>query len=104
MTRGSTSVNVEARPPTERPPFTIGSLRKAIPAHCFERSLLRSAGYLAVDLLLVGALFAFSQWIHHSAPTWLAVIAWPVYWFFQVHSSACCQGCTKLDSPQPDTW
>jgi hypothetical protein len=34
------------RPPTEKPEFTIGTLRKAIPAHCFKRSLWRSFSYL----------------------------------------------------------
>jgi omega-6 fatty acid desaturase (delta-12 desaturase) len=85
MTRGSIQVNTESRAPTEKPPFTVGSLRKAIPAHCFERSLLRSSAYLGVDVLLAASLFAASQVIEAKAPMWLAVIAWPLYWFFQVN-------------------
>jgi hypothetical protein len=34
------------RPPVDKPEFTIGTLRKAIPAHCFKRSLWRSFSYL----------------------------------------------------------
>ena len=86
MTRGNTSVNVGVRAPTEKPSFTIGALRKAVPSHCFERSLLRSSAYLAVDIFMAGWLFAFSQLIEARAPTWLAALAWPVYWFFQVYS------------------
>ncbi|KAJ6829210.1 delta(12)-fatty-acid desaturase FAD2-like [Iris pallida] len=40
------------RAPSEKPPFTVGQLRKAIPPHCFERSVLRSFSYVARDLLL----------------------------------------------------
>lgn len=84
MTRGAGQVNTDSRAPSEKPPFTIGTLRKAIPAHCFERSLLRSFAYLGVDLLLVGILFTVSQLIEARAPLWLAAVAWPLYWFFQV--------------------
>ena len=31
-----------ARQPTDEPPFTLGQLRRAIPAHCFKRSTLGS--------------------------------------------------------------
>lgn len=88
MTRGAISLNTTARAPTEKPPFTIGTLRKAIPPHCFERSILRSATYLAVDILLASFLFAFSQLLEARAPAWLALLAWPVYWFFQVTSES----------------
>ena len=84
MTRGAVQIHTDKRAPTDKPPFTIGSLRKAIPAHCFERSLSRSFGYLGFDLLLVALLYAFSQIVEAKAPLWLAVIAWPAYWFFQV--------------------
>jgi Domain of unknown function (DUF3474) len=45
------------RVPTEQPPFTLGQLRRAIPDHCFERSLLTSSLYLVTDLALVAALY-----------------------------------------------
>ena len=69
------------RSPVEQPPFTIGQLRKALPAHCFERSLLRSSAYLAVDLTAMAALLVASQLIPSGWPGWLL---WPIYWFFQV--------------------
>jgi len=83
MTRGSVSVNAQNRPPTAKPTFTKATLRKAIPEHCFERSLARSCAYLVADLLLVAALFGLSQLVEAKAPTWLAVLFWPCYWFFQ---------------------
>jgi len=45
------SSKVSKRVPVEKPDFTVGTLRRAIPPHCFERSLLRSSGYVAADLL-----------------------------------------------------
>lgn len=42
-----------SRAPSQRPPFTVGDLRKAVPAHCFRRSFLTSTLYLLVDLALV---------------------------------------------------
>lgn len=84
MTRGDGQIHTGARAPTEKPPFTVGTLRRAIPAHCFERSMARSFAYLGVDLVLVAALYAFSQIIESKAPVWLAVLSWPLYWFFQV--------------------
>lgn len=69
-----------------KPPFTIGTLRKAIPAHCFERSALHSAAYLMVDVALVAALYVASTYIDPAPlPTWFKyTFLWPTYWFFQV--------------------
>ena len=37
-------------PVSQEPPnFTLADLRKAVPPHCFKRSLLRSSAYLAAD-------------------------------------------------------
>lgn len=78
------------RPPTEKPEFTIGTLRKAIPAHCFKRSTWRSFSYLLVDLVAVAALYFASTFIDSVAPAWLAYGAlWPLYWFWQ---GAVCTG------------
>lgn len=70
------------RSPVDPPPFTIGQLRKAVPAHCFERSLLRSSAYLAVDLTAMVALLVASLLIPSG---WPGMLLWPIYWFFQVH-------------------
>ena len=79
------------RQPTAVPPFTIGALRKAIPAHCFKRSLLKSSAYLAVDLLMAALLYLASTRIDGApVPTWCKFgILWPLYWFFQ---GAVCTG------------
>lgn len=77
------------RAPSTAPPFTVGQLRKAIPPHCFERSLLRSSAYLIVDLVGVAVLYYASTFID-NAPAWLAwSLLWPAYWFFQ---GAVCTG------------
>ncbi len=73
------------RAPVEVPPFTIGQLRKALPAHCFERSLLRSSAYLAADLAAAALLLAASQLIPAG---WPGLALWPAYWFLQARSPA----------------
>ena len=90
LARRSTAVT-EKRVPTAKPDFTIGTLRKAIPPHCFERSLWRSSAYLAVDLLIVALLYLGSSYVYQPAvPRWLAYgLLWPMYWFFQ---GAVCTG------------
>ena len=79
------SSKLSKRVPVEKPDFTVGTLRKAIPPHCFERSLLRSSGYVAADLLGMAALYFCSTFIDQPAvPRWLAYgLLWPTYWFFQ---------------------
>ena len=67
-------------------PFTIGTLRKAVPAHCFERSLLRSSLYLLADLTAVALLFLACLQIDRL-PWWAAAVAWPVYWLCQVRTA-----------------
>ena len=73
------------RPPVEKPEFTIGTLRRAIPAHCFRRSALRSGAYLAADLVGLALLYAASTLIDSPAlgvPRALAYgLLWPAYWF-----------------------
>lgn len=71
-----------ARAPADTPPFTLGTLRRAIPAHCFERSMTRSFAYLAMDVAVCAALWWGSTFID-SAPKPLPFLLWPLYWFFQ---------------------
>lgn len=75
----------KARVPTEKPQFTLGTIRKAIPAHCWQRSLVKSFTYLMTDVLVCSALFYAATWIDHPAvPRWLAwLVLWPMYWFWQ---------------------
>ncbi|EIE22398.1 delta12 fatty acid desaturase [Coccomyxa subellipsoidea C-169] len=79
---------VNNRQPIEKPPFTIGTLRKAIPQHCFKRSLLTSSAYLAANLAAVALLYVCSTAID-TLPTWARLISWPLYWFCQ---GAVCTG------------
>lgn len=76
----------------------VGDLRRAIPAHCFERSALKSGAYLLVDLLVVTVLYLFSTKIDtlpvpaalgvHGA-TAVRAACWALYWFLQ---GAVCTG------------
>lgn len=73
------------RQPIEKPAFTIGQLRKAIPPHCFKRSLLRSMSYLITDLFMIATLYWASTFID-TAPVPAALrwgLLWPLYWFLQ---------------------
>nr|ABA91057.2 Omega-3 fatty acid desaturase, chloroplast precursor, putative, expressed [Oryza sativa Japonica Group] len=61
------------------PPFRIGDVRAAIPAHCWRKTPLRSLSYVARDLLIVAALFAAAASSIDLAWAW----AWPLYWAAQ---------------------
>ena len=80
-----------SRQPTGTPPFTIGTLRKAIPPHCFDRSLLRSSAYLGADLAAVALLYFCSTLFSHPAVPALVRwgLLWPTYWVLQ---GAVCTG------------
>jgi omega-6 fatty acid desaturase (delta-12 desaturase) len=71
----------------EMPNFTIKDIRDAIPKHCFQRSALKGALYIARDLAYMSANFyAFNSWIMPAlsgAPTIVRGAAWGVYAFAQ---------------------
>ncbi|XP_072977794.1 fatty acid desaturase DES2 [Typha angustifolia] len=71
------------RSPTEKPPFTLGQIKKAIPPHCFQRSALRSFSYVVHDLLISSILLFFALAVIPSLPSPLHYVAWPLYWIFQ---------------------
>ncbi|XP_027063286.1 delta(12)-acyl-lipid-desaturase-like [Coffea arabica] len=71
------------RAPYSKPPFTIGDIRKAIPPHCFKRSLLRSFSYLVHDLILVGLFYYIATTYFHLLPSPYNYLAWPIYWILQ---------------------
>lgn len=77
------STAVDSRPPTEEPPFTIADLKKAIPAHCFERSTLRSSMYTVIDLAMVAAVYMIATTVIPASPAILQPILWPIYWVIQ---------------------
>ena len=68
------------------PDFTIKQIRDAIPAHCFERSALRSSYYVVQDILCSALTFAIAY--NFVTPeiipsTALRVVAWNIYGFLQ---------------------
>lgn len=69
------------RAPTAKPPFTIGQLKKAVPPHCFNRSLLKSGSYLVIDLCIATALFLATTYITY--PGLVGWILWSLYWVAQ---------------------
>nr|AGN95843.1 fatty acid delta12-desturase FAD2-3 [Hiptage benghalensis] len=71
------------RVPHAKPPFTLGELKKAIPSHCFQRSLFRSFSYVIHDLFLSSVFYYIASNYFHLLPSPLCYIAWPVYWVFQ---------------------
>ncbi|XBH79788.1 hypothetical protein VPH35_105680 [Triticum aestivum] len=71
------------RSPTDKPPFTLGQIKKAIPPHCFQRSIIKSFSYVVHDLVIVAALlYAALVWIP-TLPSVLQLGAWPLYWVVQ---------------------
>lgn len=75
------------RPPNlcvEPPPFTLKTIRDAIPPHCFKRSLLTSMYHLFCDLTLIASLGYLASFISSSnLPQWAHYMLWPLYWAAQ---------------------
>ncbi|XP_071705480.1 acyl-lipid (9+3)-(E)-desaturase-like [Rutidosis leptorrhynchoides] len=71
------------RAPISKPPFTISDLKKAIPPHCFQRSLIRSFSYVVSDLTITFLLYYIATTFFHRLPTPFSFIAWPAYWVAQ---------------------
>ncbi|GKA00968.1 plastid delta12-fatty acid acetylenase [Tanacetum coccineum] len=70
------------RVPTD-PPFSLSDLKKAIPAHCFERSVIRSSYYVVHYLIVTYVFYFLANTYIPLLPTPLACLAWPFYWFCQ---------------------
>ncbi|CAN6325565.1 unnamed protein product [Urochloa humidicola] len=58
------------------PPFRIGDVRAAVPAHCWVKSPLRSLWYVARDVAAVAALAVAAAALDNWA-------VWPLYWAAQ---------------------
>ncbi|KAJ4840391.1 Delta(12) fatty acid desaturase [Turnera subulata] len=71
------------RMPQDKPPFTLGEIKKAIPPHCFRRSLLRSFSYVVYDLTLSFLFYYIATSYFHTLSLPLSFIAWPLYWLLQ---------------------
>ncbi|KAF3325563.1 omega-6 fatty acid desaturase, endoplasmic reticulum isozyme 2-like protein [Carex littledalei] len=69
--------------PSEPPPFTLGQIKRAIPPHCFNRSVLRSFSYVVHDLLISSALLYLALNFIPTIPAPFHYAAWPLYWAAQ---------------------
>jgi len=78
--------------PLENPPFTVGDLKRAIPARCFQPTLVESFTHVAIDLVWLAAgwaaiLAADAAIVALPLPALVAVplriAAWAVYAFLQ---------------------
>lgn len=82
-------------PPFSVPNYTMSELRAAIPAHCFERSALRSMQYVITDFSLIAAAYyaathidpAFNSDNGQVLSGWAGFAAkwalWATYWLVQ---------------------
>jgi len=60
--------DIMERAPCGKPPFTLRELKRAIPPHCFNRSLLTSFSYLGYDLLIVALLLYSTTTYYFTGP------------------------------------
>uniref|UniRef100_A0A7N0TL23 Fatty acid desaturase domain-containing protein n=1 Tax=Kalanchoe fedtschenkoi TaxID=63787 RepID=A0A7N0TL23_KALFE len=71
------------RVPVEKPKFTLADLKKAIPPHCFRRSILRSYAYVLTDLTFVSVFYYLAATYIPLLPQPLSYLAWAAYWAVQ---------------------
>jgi len=76
-------VNALGRVPYTKPPFTLSQIKKAIPPHCFKRSVLRSFSYVVFDLTIAFLLYYLATNYIDLLPKPLSYLAWPTYGFVQ---------------------
>lgn len=70
--------------PDVKPIPDVKTLKDAIPAKCFERSMLRSFSYVIRDLIIVSTLFYSAFKLSQlDAPLYVTVPAWALYSFVQ---------------------
>ena len=77
--------HVLERVPVAKPSFTLSQLKKAIPPHCFKRSILRSMSYVVSDLTISAILYYLATTYIPLIPSPLLryLLAWPIYWVLQ---------------------
>nr|GME04356.1 delta(12)-acyl-lipid-desaturase-like [Ipomoea batatas] len=71
------------RVPYTKPKFSLSDIKKAIPPHCFERSLIRSFSYVVYDLFFVTLFYYIANNYIHLLPSTYQYFAWPIYWALQ---------------------
>ncbi|KAL5707652.1 hypothetical protein ACHQM5_018527 [Ranunculus cassubicifolius] len=67
------------RVPYTKPPFTLSQIKKAIPSHCFKRSVLRSFSYVVYDLIIASILYYIATTYIPLLPKPISYIAWAIY-------------------------
>nr|GFD28518.1 fatty acid desaturase, type 1 [Tanacetum cinerariifolium] len=63
MNVSKTEKDVLKRVPVSKPPFGLADLKKAIPPHCFKRSLIRSFAAFFRDLIIIYSLLYLASYI-----------------------------------------
>ncbi|KAJ9549757.1 hypothetical protein OSB04_022300 [Centaurea solstitialis] len=75
--------DIPKRVPVSKPPFGFSDLKKAVPPHCFKRSLIRSFGSFFRDLIIIYSLYYLASSYIPLLPPTLSYVAWPLYWLAQ---------------------
>ncbi|KAJ1423251.1 Fatty acid desaturase domain [Sesbania bispinosa] len=81
--RKSEGESAGKRVPHTKPPFSLSQVKKAIPPHCFKRSLIRSFSYVIIDLTIASILAYVAVNYFSTLPHNLSLLAWPLYWAIQ---------------------
>ncbi|KAF5204234.1 Delta(12)-fatty-acid desaturase [Thalictrum thalictroides] len=71
------------RAPCIKPPFTLSQLKKAIPPHCFQRSVIRSFSYVVHDFIIAFMLYSIATTCIPLLPQCISSMAWSIYWVAQ---------------------
>ncbi|KAL5983378.1 Delta(12)-fatty-acid desaturase [Asimina triloba] len=82
-TAAAAKKDVLQRVPTNKPPFTVGQIKKAVPPHCFQRSVPRSFSYVVSDLTISAIFYYLATTYIPLLPVALRCLAWPAYWAAQ---------------------
>jgi omega-3 fatty acid desaturase (delta-15 desaturase) len=68
--------SVESSLGQDKLPFTLQDLKAAIPAECFQPSVIKSLYYFFRDIFVIGLLYA----VAHYLDSWYF---WPIFWVLQ---------------------
>ncbi|VVA24903.1 PREDICTED: omega-6 [Prunus dulcis] len=82
-TRKNAETDNPKRVPYSKPPFSLGQIKKAIPPHCFQRSVIRSFSYVFYDLTIAFLLYYIASNYIQPLSQPFSFLAWPVYWYVQ---------------------
>lgn len=85
VTAPTVTLKARGSQPQQQPQFPdVNTIRKAIPAHCFQPSAVRSLAYVARDLAMSGALvWAAVTYIHQLPNVYARTAAWMAYGYAQ---------------------